>query len=231
MSLAPSTRPPFSIAARSTSRPRSRVEVDGHLAPQPQPRDAAVREDVEPHVRERALAFQPQGVARSRREPRRWEHQRPGRDLECRAGRRAAMVARLERGLLRLIADEVARVHVRHVEPAAQTELQHAPVVAGRSTPPRLPAIHPLAAIRVLAGDEDGRLWLDETASRSEELVASRRARARRRAPKRGRAAQACPSVTESSAPAGAPSKDPSEKIGRPRSQVRRTTPKSERPR
>ena len=49
---------------------------------------------------------------------------------------------------------------------------------AGTAAAARLPAVHPLAAIGVLAGNEDGRVGLDEVFLLREEIVVRREHRA-----------------------------------------------------
>ncbi len=236
MSLAASTTPPFSIAARSTTRPRSRA---GSTSTSPRTRSRATPPSGK--MLRRTWVKGPALVTANRLlEPgARGEGGSTSvqrRPLQPRARGISRQVAGLERGPLRLVADEEARVDVDRADPAAQAEREHAPVVPRSPPPPRLPAVHPLAAARVLAGDEDGRLRLDEAASRREELVVGvERAPAHARGDEVGKLGvvhrRPVHSEAESSAPRGEPSKPPAENTRRPRSQVCRTTPWSRRPR
>src|SRR4051812_43307369 len=60
------------------------------------------------------------------------------------------------------------------MDDARKSQLHDAPVVTRRSAAARFPPVHPLAAIRVFAGDEDGSLGLDEVLLLGEELVVRR---------------------------------------------------------
>ena len=69
--------------------------------------------------------------------------------------RTVAQVAGFQRKVRRKISREEACVHHNAANHSRQTQSDDAPVIAGRSTASSLPAIHPFAAVRILAFDEN----------------------------------------------------------------------------
>ena len=229
MSLHATTRPPFSSAARSMSPPA---------------RDSASQSGVtSPSTRSRATPpsgkmFSRRCVAERPRGPRTWfsrvalERRAASTVVHAafRARRRAGAgiprrrAASSEAGL-RIVAAEDAPCRRRPPRTMpGQAEPDDAPVVAGLASAPRLPAVHPLAAVGVLVRDPDRRgpdrirfsfsaknsSFAASTAppSRSEARSTSEDASAHR-------SAQVTPPIVHER---------------RPRSQVWRTTPRSWRP-
>ena len=62
--------------------------------------------------------------------------------------------------MLRIVAAEETGIDHDPTNYSRQTKTDDAPVVAGRSSPARFPAVHPLAQVGILAFDEDGRTGL-----------------------------------------------------------------------
>ncbi len=144
------------------------IPADGREAVDAEARDAAVREDVEPHVAVDALVRDGQEVVRIPRQRRRWQDLGPLGGLVRSAGAESG----LDRGARREIAGEEARVDVEQRDPAACAQPHDAPVVrAAVASPPCLPAVHPLAVVVVLVGDEDRRAVLQHALLGAEELV------------------------------------------------------------
>src|SRR5204863_343658 len=81
------------------------------------------------------------------------------------------MIAHVDRTRLGVVAPEVRRVDVDAADNARHAEPHDAPVVARLATTPRLPTVHPFAALGVLALDPDRGRWLDQVLLRREELV------------------------------------------------------------
>ena len=73
--------------------------------------------------------------------------------------------------MFRVVAAKVARVNYDATNDSGQAQTNDAPVEAGRTSPPALPPIHPLATVGVLAFDEDGRARLQQILLRREEIV------------------------------------------------------------
>ncbi|MEZ4791192.1 MAG: hypothetical protein R2811_14400 [Flavobacteriales bacterium] len=80
-------------------------------------------------------------------------------------------IASLDRTSLRLVAEEVRGVHIEAFDRTGSTKLDHGNVVPFRAFPAALPAIHPLAAVGVLVGDEDGLAGLDQVLLLGEEVI------------------------------------------------------------
>ena len=70
-----------------------------------------------------------------------------------------------------VIAPEITRVDDESANAPREPQPDEAPVEAGRPASARLPPVHPLAAFRVLALDEDGGAGLKQILLRGEELV------------------------------------------------------------
>jgi hypothetical protein len=85
---------------------------------------------------------------------------------------RAVGEARLDRRGRREVAGEMARVDVDAADRARPRQLDDAEVVARRALAARFPAVHPLAVVVVLAGDELRRLRVEHALLRREEFVA-----------------------------------------------------------
>jgi hypothetical protein len=98
----------------------------------------------------------------------------PAFDPGCRVvGRRVAVDGtRLDRRGRREVAGEVARIEIDAMDHTRPREAHHAEIVAGRALAARFPAVHPLAVVVVLAGNEDGRLGVQHPVLRREEIVA-----------------------------------------------------------
>src|SRR5687768_177016 len=86
-------------------------------------------------------------------------------------GPRLAVRAGIERGGQWVIAGEVRGVDIDAEDECRPTETDIAPVVALDSLAARLPAVHPLAAVIELAGDEDRLLGLDQPLLGREKIV------------------------------------------------------------
>src|SRR5713226_7047188 len=70
-----------------------------------------------------------------------------------------------------MIPFEVTGIHDTAAKNPPQAEPDYAPVEARCPAPPRLPAVHPLSGVGVLAFDEDRLAGLEEVFLRGEELV------------------------------------------------------------
>src|SRR5713101_3572087 len=70
-----------------------------------------------------------------------------------------------------MIPFEVTGIHSNAAKNPRQAEPDYAPVETRRPPPPRLPAVHPLSGVGVLAFDEDRLAGLEEVFLRGEELV------------------------------------------------------------
>ena len=185
MSLQATTSAPFSSAREIdvAAAARSSLPVGDDLAVDAQARDAAVGEDVEPQVREprvrrsianrfcespcerrlaAAISLHAACVSASDRRQRAGDRSRVDRA-------RLGEVAAEEGGV-----DDDAADHARHAEPDDAPVVRVGPVAA----PARLPAVHPLAAIGVLALAPDRRGGLEQVLLRGEELVVGRDDRA-----------------------------------------------------
>src|SRR4030095_6736481 len=83
----------------------------------------------------------------------------PGSAFACllAPGKRGGDVDRVDGAMGRVVAREEARVDVDAEDAPTHPQLEDAPVVPGRAAASRLPPIHPLAAGRELARDEDRR--------------------------------------------------------------------------
>ena len=105
-----------------------------------------------------------------------WQDRRPRRSFSGEVGLRERPPShpRVDRAMRRVVAGEKAGVHVDAADHGLASRARHAPIVSRRSPPPRLPAVHPLAASRELAGHEHGRLRLDEIRFRREKIVVRR---------------------------------------------------------
>jgi hypothetical protein len=65
-------------------------------------------------------------------------------------------IARLDGAGLRLVAEEVRRIHIEALDHSGGAELDHGDVMPFRALAAAFPAVHPLAAVGVFVGDEDG---------------------------------------------------------------------------
>src|SRR4029077_4204382 len=86
--------------------------------------------------------------------------------------------ARLDGASLGRIADEVTGVHDDAADVSRESQADDAPVVARLAPAPRLPAVHPFPAVRVLVLPEDRPRRLEKALLRPEELVVRRDDRA-----------------------------------------------------
>ena len=84
-------------------------------------------------------------------------------------GRRG--IAEIDGARFRSVALEMRRVDQNLAHDSGKSEADDAPVVAGLPAAARLPAVHPLAPVRVLALAPDRLSRLDEVVLRGEELV------------------------------------------------------------
>src|SRR5207247_11230570 len=71
-----------------------------------------------------------------------------------------------------MVADKMVCVHGDRADHARDAESDDAPVVARPTAPPRLPAVHPLAAGGVLALDEHPAPGLEQVLLAREEFIA-----------------------------------------------------------
>ena len=180
MSLHATTNPPCSVAARSTSRDRhrSRAHSGTTVAVHAKTRDTAVGKDVEANVRRRARS-----ASTANSFVRVADRDRPARGAAT-TRRRCAMsdsgdgtpstshASRLARS--RIVAGEEARVDDDAANDPGKPESNDRPVVPGRATTARFPAVHPLAALGVDALAPFRWSRLDESLLRREELVVRR---------------------------------------------------------
>ena len=195
--------PPFSTAARSTQLgrhvrrglgvERRRDPVGGDPAVDAEARHAAVGEDVEPHVRDRRR----RGAARE--QVLRVGPQRLCGSSSLQLARRAAPSSgvparRVQRPRPRRTAGGCrgsggCRCRSRAPSPGAPSSSTHQSW-PGHALAAALPAVHPLAAVGVLALDEDAAPGLEQVLRRRRRSRRWRRApcrRARRRRDRRGR--------------------------------------------
>ncbi len=80
-------------------------------------------------------------------------------------------VACLDGAVLRLVAQEVGRVHIEAFDDPGGTELDHGLVVAFGALAAAFPAVHPLAAFSEFLRDEDGLLRFDQVLLLGEEII------------------------------------------------------------
>ncbi len=126
-----------------------RVEIGG--AEHPQPRDPAVGMDMEAQVAPHIVVGAGQEVVRVRVEMLHPDQFRPRRVV---VGVTVGP-AGLDPALGRVVAGEVGRIHVEAVDRPRHRQRDHRVVVSAAAPAPGLPAIHPLAVIVILVGDED----------------------------------------------------------------------------
>ena len=70
-----------------------------------------------------------------------------------------------------MITQEMVRIDVDMFDDAAQTQLNNTPVMSRSAPAPRLPPIHPFAAVGVLVSDENSVTRLQEIFFLGEELI------------------------------------------------------------
>ena len=80
-------------------------------------------------------------------------------------------IARLDGTGLWLVAEEVRGIHIEALDHARCTELDHSDVMPFRALAATFPAVHPLAAVGVLVGDEDGLAGFDQVLLLGEEVI------------------------------------------------------------
>src|SRR5689334_14012959 len=158
------------------SRPEDTLPVGARLAPHTQPGHATVRVDVESHMRAACLALDREpvlGVAGERRSGqylRECTIQRP----EVFLGDGAAQRRAVDGTRRRMVAAEMVRIDRDGADRPGDTELDDAPIVPASGIAPAagFPAVHPFAAIGVLALDELAAAGSEKIFLRREEFVA-----------------------------------------------------------
>src|SRR5712691_9250636 len=86
-------------------------------------------------------------------------------------GGRPRQIGDVEGAGFRMVPPEMIRVHRDGTDQAGDAQTNDAPVVPRLAPPPRLPAVHPLAALGVLALDAYAAPRLEQVLLRREELV------------------------------------------------------------
>ncbi len=214
------------------------AEVRHDLAEDPQPRDAAIRIDVQAHVRVGASVLHGEEVLRAGTKRSLRQHLGPGRPLELTLGR----VRCLEGCIGRVVSEEVRGVDVEPANAPRYPEFDDAPVVPVPTLSAALPAIHPLPAVGELVRQEDGGFGLHQVLALGEEVViggdgfATHGRGGEVDQADEGRGAfrrSSHESLCSRGAPRGEPNSSgaPRSKIDAPRSQVRSTRPRSRLPR
>ena len=155
--------------------PPERLPVCGDAAVDAQPRDAAVGVDAKAHVRRQRRAGNRQQVLRVAAERRARQDLAPRGNAQHVDARHALSVGGIDGTRGRKVSFEVGRVDVHAGHVPARAQAHDAPVVAlvadVAAAAARLPPVHPLSAVGVLAFDPDRRLALDQVFLRREKLV------------------------------------------------------------
>ena len=150
-----------------------RAPVGNRLAEHPQPRNAAIGINIETQMRVAPAIVDREGVLRVAAQLGTIEHGAPDRRIrgQLRFVRPAGRDARVDRAVRWIVSPKERRVHDDRPDDPGEAEPDERPVVPRRAPPARFPAVHPFAAIRVLVGDEDRRLGLQQVLLRCEEII------------------------------------------------------------